>query len=69
MVFGVFLQVFAVMTQCSGELNPTQICNNTADNTYRHTFTVDAIHHSEGGPQVRVPRLLQLVRLAAKTTF
>ena len=37
--------------------------------SYRHALTVDTVHHSEGGPQVRVPSLLELVRLASEPAF
>ena len=37
--------------------------------TYRDTLAVDTVHHPERRSEVRVPRLLQLVRLASKSTF
>ena len=37
--------------------------------THRDAFAVDALHHSEGRPQVRVPRVLQAVAAVAEAAL
>ena len=37
--------------------------------TYRDTLAVDTVHDPEGGAEVGMPRLLQLVRLPTKPAF